>query len=286
MGNGALASPLLCQHKELQGSLTPYLGDPKVLLCKTGARANLQQGCHNLSPAITLQRSSREIAISIAALPHKDIPIIPQYTYAMNSNLYRTFRTASLAEGSQSNRLNSRTLREWKVCKESHVMRSPSEVFAFGEENSWTINKETQGQTCYNLSGAWPGFENRDFPADIVDPILADFEPVGAITLGGLDIQPTYVVSGTGDPMVASRPSDPGIGDAFATYHRPRGGDLNTGHSFISMLDGHVRKVTVSDQLRRSRQDPNIPPSKLGPGGNLHLAWPLDIPPLAGWENQ
>lgn len=24
----------------------------------------------------------------------------------------------------------------------------------------------------------------------------------------------------------------------------------------------------------------------MGPGGNLSLAWPIDIPPPGGWENQ
>lgn len=66
----------------------------------------------------------------------------------------------------------------------------------------------------------------------------------------------------------------------------PSGGDLNTGHSYISMLDGHVQKVTVSDQLRKSRRVKDLPDSRLGPGGNLALAWPLDIPPLGGWDNQ
>lgn len=292
-----LASPLLCQQKELQGSLAPYLGDSKVLLCKTGARANLQQGCHNLSLSITFRRNGSATQVTAGAMPHKDIPIIPQYTYTMNANLYRTFQTASLVQASQSNRLNSRTLREWKVCKESHVTRSPSEVFAFGEENSWAINTDglqpmgikPQWAAPYDLSGRWPGGENRDFPADIIDRIMGDFEPVGAITLGGLDIEPTYVINGTGDGMVASKPSRPpdlAIGDAFATYHRPRGGNLNTGHSYVSMLDGHVEKVTLADQLRASRRAPNLPESKLGPGGNLHLAWPLDVPPLGGWENQ
>ncbi|MEN6333523.1 MAG: hypothetical protein ABFE01_04635, partial [Phycisphaerales bacterium] len=297
-----LASPLLCERRELQGSLVPYLGDPKVLLCKTGARVNLQRGCHNLSLSIAFQRKGRVIDTIKGTLPHKDIPIVPQYTYTMNANLYRTFQTASLAEGSQPNRLNSRTLREWKVCKESHVTRSPSEVFAFGEENSWAINVdglqpagvEPQWAAPYELSDSWPGSENRDFPADLVDHMIGDFEPVGTITLGGLDIEPTYVVDGAADEIAASKPSRPfrppdlAIGDAFATYHRPRGGDLNTGHSYVSMLDGHVEKVTVADQLRASRREPslNMPESRFGPGGNLRLAWPSEIPPLCGWENQ
>jgi len=76
------------------------------------------------------------------------------------------------------------------------------------------------------------------------------------------------------------------IGDAFATCHRPPDGDLNAGHSFVSMLDGHVKKVTVADQLRKSRRVPGLEDSDFGPGGNLALAWPLDIPPLGGWEHQ
>jgi len=124
-------------------------------------------------------------------------------------------------------------------------------------------------------------------PIDAVVRGSLRFRVTGAITLGSLDIGPSYTTFDSSlDRPHASKMPETDVGDAFATYHRPRGGDLNTGHSFISMLDGHVRKVTVSDQLRRSRQDPNIPPSKLGPGGNLHLAWPLDVPPLAGWENQ
>ncbi len=97
---------------------------------------------------------------------------------------------------------------------------------------------------------------------------------------------PSYRIGGTPQQPHASKVPDAAVGDAFATCHRPRGGDLNTGHSYVSMLDGHVRKVTVSDQLRRSRQIEDLPPSRLGSGGNLHLAWPIDIPPLAGWENQ
>ena len=72
------------------------------------------------------------------------------------------------------------------------------------------------------------------------------------------------------------------LGDAFATFHRPHKDDLNTGHSYMVMLDSHVEKVTVADQLRRSSQGQ----SQHGPGGNLALAWPSDIPPPGGWDNQ
>jgi len=54
----------------------------------------------------------------------------------------------------------------------------------------------------------------------------------------------------------------------------------------VVMLDGHVEKVTARDQLRRSRQVPGIGTSRFGLGGNLSLAWPIDIPPPGGWENQ
>ena len=91
----------------------------------------------------------------------------------------------------------------------------------------------------------------------------------------------TYYLKGTSLYKIDPYPSD-----ALAIYHRPRRSDFNTGHSYVVMLDGHTRKVTVSDQLRKSRQVPSVQPSELGPGGNVTLAWPLDVPPLGGWENQ
>jgi prepilin-type N-terminal cleavage/methylation domain-containing protein len=105
---------------------------------------------------------------------------------------------------------------------------------------------------------------------------------LGTIELGSLQIESTYGVEEGG----LAQKSDYLLGDAFATYHRPKGGDLNTGHSYVVMLDGHVRKVTMPDQLRRSRQVPGLPESRLGPGGNLHLAWPIEIPPPGRWEGQ
>ena len=101
----------------------------------------------------------------------------------------------------------------------------------------------------------------------------------GCVYLGNLEVGCTYTLKGT-------RLERHDHIDAFATYHRPHKDDLNTGHSYTVMLDGHVRKVTVADQLRRSRQVPSLGPSQLGPGGNLALAWPSDIPPPGGWDNQ
>jgi len=122
---------------------------------------------------------------------------------------------------------------------------------------------------------------------DVADLKTFRFRVTGALGIGSLDIGPSYTTFDTPvERPSASKMPQTDVGDAFATYHRPRGSDLNTGYSFVSMLDGHVRKITVSDQLRRSRRVQGLPDSPLGPGGNLHLAWPLDIPPLGGWENQ
>ncbi|HON90458.1 MAG TPA: type II secretion system protein [Sedimentisphaerales bacterium] len=296
-----LDSPLMREHKELQGDLIPYLGDAKILLCKTGVRAYLERGCNQdpnkpRRPQPGLWGGGRGRfrgrgsgnGDSDEGEPTDPLTLVPQYAYTMNGNLHRTLVTGSLAAGS-AGEINVKTVRATAVSKETHVTRSPAEVFAFGEENSWPINRESRWPASHNLSGPWGGTPDgtMNAPIDAVVRGSLRFRVTGAITLGSLDIGPSYTTFDSSlDRPHASKMPETDVGDAFATYHRPRGGDLNTGHSFISMLDGHVRKVTVSDQLRRSRQDPNIPPSKLGPGGNLHLAWPLDVPPLAGWENQ
>ncbi len=292
------SSRMLREHKDLQGALIPYLGNPRILLCKTGARAYLERGCNQdpnrprrPQPPPTPGRGGRGRGgrrISGRGEPNAPIPFIPQYSYTMNGNLHRTFWTGSLATGSRGE-VDVRTVRTTTIRKETHVTRRPAEVFAFGEENSWPINKESRWPAPYNLSGPWGGTQDgtMNLPTDIPEPRLPIFRVTGAITIGSLDIGPSYTTFDT--PLqcpYASRMPETDVGDAFATYHRPRGGDLNTGHSYVSMLDGHVRKVTVSDQLRRSRQIEDLPPSRLGPGGNLHLAWPIDIPPLGGWENQ
>ena len=46
-------SALLANQKDLQGALIPYLGNPKILVCKVGARANAERGCSNKSPVVT-----------------------------------------------------------------------------------------------------------------------------------------------------------------------------------------------------------------------------------------
>ncbi len=288
-------SPLLRNHKGLQGSLIPYVGNPKVLLCKTGVRAYLERGCNNrdpnqprrLQPPGMIGVPGGGVAGKAIPDPNESLTIVPQYCYTMNGNLHRTFLTGSTAGAGGA--VDPRSVRITTVRRETQVTRSPSEVFAFGEENSWTINKRSRWPSLYNLSGPWGGAQDGTMN-DPRDPSYAQMPPfkvTGAITIGSLDIGPSYTTFDTSpERPSASRMPETDVGDAFATYHRPRGGDLNTGHSYVAMLDGHVRKVTVSDQLRRSRRVEGMPESSLGPGGNLHLAWPLGVPPLGGWENQ
>jgi prepilin-type N-terminal cleavage/methylation domain-containing protein len=289
-------SPTMREHKRFQGDLIPYIGNAKVLLCKTGVRAYLERGCNQDAndprrpqPPGRLGggRFARSVSPNVLE-PNEPLTLVPQYAYTMNGNLHRTLVTGSFPPGSL-NGVNKKTVRTTRVSKETQVTCGPSEVFAFGEENSWAINKKSRWPAMHNLSGPWGG--SQDGTMDDLDESASrktcPFKIAGSITIGSLDIGPSYTLfdSSPQDPH-ASRMPETDVGDAFATYHRPRGGDLNTGHSYVAMLDGHVRKIIVSDQLRRSREDPNLPPSRLGPGGNMHLAWPLDVPPLGGWENQ
>ncbi len=293
------ASRLLRDHKELQGALIPYLGNPKVLLCKTGVRAYLERGCNSQDPNRPRRLQPPVIpgwgpggggvrrTVTPAPDPNDFPAVVPQYCYTMNGNLHRTFLTGSLTGG--GNAVDARTVRITTIRRETQVTRSPAEVFAFGEENSWTINTESRWPARYNLSGPWGGTQDGTMndPGEPIDAQMPTFRVTGAITTGSLDIGPSYTTFDTpSERPYASTMPPTDVGDAFATYHRPPKGDLNTGHSYVSMLDGHVRKITVSDQLRKSRRMEGLRESSLGPGGNLHLAWPLEVPPLAGWGSQ
>jgi prepilin-type N-terminal cleavage/methylation domain-containing protein len=246
------------EHPEFRGSLVPYLGEPGMVRCKAGVKANLWGSCNN---ACLLCRHDGTIEV------------VPQFTYCMNAYLYTTLTTGKSRTGDPGDKVDPGTIRQVEIRRETHVTRSPSDVFAFGEENSWAINTEGRQQIGikpelagpYELSGKQ--YPTRGLPGHINLPVLT-IEPTYRLLDGNLDKDETR------------------IGDAFATCHRPRKGDLNTGHSYVSMLDGHVRQVTVADQLRKSRRVEWLPESRLGPGGNLHLAWPLVIPPPGGWENQ
>ena len=117
-------SPLLRDHPELRGSLWPYLGDKEILRCQVGRRANDLRGCYNNCWCCVHLPGSR---------------VATQYTYAMNSHLGSDITTGM---GNPGGKLDSRTRREVPVRRESQVTRSPSNVFLFGEKNSWAVNME------------------------------------------------------------------------------------------------------------------------------------------------
>jgi len=264
-----LDGPLLRDHPELRGTLWPYLGKKDVVLCKIGKRANELRGCYNYCPPIP--------DVDPGCPHNPEIPVVAQYTYSMNGYLASFFvRTGTSESGAPDAGIDRRTVRMADVRRETQVTRSPSEVFAFGGQNSWAINTEGR-QPLYHES-YWPA------PYDLSGKYYRDTDPPGwrgTLRLPVLKVLATYQIGGS--HLIKDGRY---IGDAFATCHRPLDGDLNAGHSFVSMLDGHVKKVTLADQLRKSRRVPGLEDSKLGPGGNLALAWPLDIPPPGGWDHQ
>ncbi len=250
------------ERPEIRGSLWPYLGNTRIVRCKIGQRANTRRGCNN-----TCQYCPHNPAIAI----------VPQYTYTMNAYLGGTVITGRSASGSIDEPVDPRTIRHFQIKRETQVTRSASEVFVFGEQNSWAIN--TEGRQPIGVNPLWAA------AYDLSGKYYPDREPHGThgtLRLSGLKINATYAIRHDELTKLDGRY----IGDAFATCHRPRKGDLNAGHSYVAMLDGHVRKVTLADQLRASRRVPLVEEGRLGPGGNLALAWPLEIPPPGGWENQ
>jgi hypothetical protein len=250
-------SRLLQDNAELRGALWPYLGDEEITRCQVGQRANNQRRCRN----------------ACLTCRHDDtIPIACQYTYTMNAYLGSTISTGGTGDGSGTPGLDKRTIREVPVERTSQVTRSPATVFAFGEQNSWAMNvvgKQPLGPPAWIAE------------CDLSGRSIRPDGHYGTLRYADLEIASTYRIR-SGE----LRKDENRIGHAFATCHRPKGGDLNTGFSFAGMLDGHVEKITVGDQLRQSRRPPGMAASRLGPGGNLAVAWPLDVPPPGGWENQ
>ena len=240
-------SVLLRENPGLRGVLWPYLGDREIVRCSVGRRANELRGCYNTC---------------LKCRHDGTIPTVCQYTYTMNAYLGSEIRTG----------LDEETNRTFVVRRTSQVTRNPSEVFVFGEQNSWAIN--TGGIQPVGAPH-WPA--DYDLSGKAVDPQRHD----GTLRGTSLQIIATWRLQ---DAKI--RRDENHIGHAFATYHRPERGDLNTGHSFTVMLDGHVEKVTVVDQLRQSRRPAGFAESRFGPGGNLALAWPLDVPPPRGWASQ
>ncbi len=244
----ALDGPMMTQNTSAQGLLFPYLGGKSIQICKVNALASQERGCPNLHDP-----------------NHRDftppIPVDPAYSYTMNLMLYRRIHTAQAENDVNTDiyiPLVGRTLREIDIRKPSRVTRSPSQVFVFGEQNAW--------KTSYSYS-------SLSFP---------DF-----------DMGCTYELATAASVRVGNQSKATAVGTkmhlrsaSFATCHRAKDDQFATGYSFVVMLDGHVKKVTRQDQKRASSLEPGEEPSQYGPGGNVALAWPLETPPIAGWESQ
>jgi len=257
-------SALLREHPELRGSLSLYIEDPDILVCKVGKRANEFRGCWNACGS----------PYHHACAHDGTIPVETQYTYTMNALLGGTLLTGKTIEEG-ADRVDRRTQREWPVRRLSQVRRSPAQVFLFGEQNSWAINPE--GKQPLDSTPRWPGVARLSgkYYRKRIPP-----GHQGTLRFGDLSILTTLRIMG--DELRARRD----YGDCFATYHRPPGQDLNAGHSYVVMLDGHTDRVTAADQLRQSRQAATVDPGRFLPGGNVSLAWPIDVPPPGEWEGQ
>ncbi|MCF7975660.1 MAG: type II secretion system GspH family protein [Phycisphaerae bacterium] len=264
-----LNSSLIREHPELRGSLVPYISNPEVLLCKTGKRANTQQGCIN--------------PCSLEYCFHDpNVPFEAQYTYSMNAFFSTEIRTGKRNTLTDKT-ISRRTMRITPVHTVTQVTRSPSQVFAFGEENSWRVilGQSDPNELRTPISSRRPTGSKRGRSSNTGAPIARHGSVSGTLRLPALAIKTTFQIDEAGKTTDAT-----GGFDNFATYHRPPKGNLDAGHSYLVMLDGHTQKVTVSDQLRKSRLGPGDEPSQYGPGGNLALAWPIDIEPPDGWEDQ
>ncbi|MFC1765618.1 type II secretion system protein [Planctomycetota bacterium] len=257
-----LNSNLMQRQPELRGSLLPYISNSKLLLCKVGKRANQLNGC-----------------INPCQLPYcyhtPNMPFEVQYTYSMNGFLGTEIVTWKKIPPFDEN-VRKRTTRTTPVYKMTQVSRTPAQVFAFGEENSWRV-------TIKRLEdpNPWPPPKKRPKGGSGGSILLEKHGPNrGAIRL------PALCLSSGGRLLTTVDSKDLlARDDNFATYHRPPNGDYDTGHSYAVMLDGHITKITVADQVRSSIGSIGVP-SQYGAGGNLALAWPIDIPPPGGWGKQ
>ncbi len=262
-------SPLMQEQPALRGSLVPYVRDPELLLCKVGKRANTLKGCVN---PCTLTYCVHD----------PNTPFEAQYTYTMNGFLATEIKTWKKIPPFDETVIKN-TTRKSNVYTMTQLTRSPAQVFAFGEENSWRVSIERlvdpnpwppppggggrRGGGRRVIGGGPPGPERHACKS-------------GVIRLPALCIRSSGSLLRTADSKDLRT-----SGDNFATYHRPPRGDYDAGHSYAVMLDGHTLKITVADQVRSSIGSEGVP-SQYGTGGNLALAWPIDIPPPGGWDKQ
>lgn len=265
-----LDSALMQEQPALRGSLVPYIHDPELLLCKVGKRANTLKGCVNPC-ALTY------------CIHDLNTPFEAQYTYTMNGFLATEIKTWKKIPPFDEEVIKNTTRKSY-VYTSTQVTRNPAQVFAFGEENSWRVAIERLADP-----NPWPspppkkggrgGRGGRGIGGGSTGP-ERHMPNSGTIRL------PALCLASTGSILTTADSKDlRARHDVFATYHRPPRGDYDAGHSYAVMLDGHTLKITVGDQVRSSIGSEGVP-SQYGTGGNLALAWPIDIPPPGGWDKQ
>jgi prepilin-type N-terminal cleavage/methylation domain-containing protein len=266
-----LDSDLMQEQPGLRGSLVPYIGDPGLLLCKVGERANTLHGCINACGAVDY------------CFHDANIPFEAQYTYTMNGFLGMEIKTWKKIPPFDEQVIKN-TTRTSPVYRMTQVTRSPAQVFAFGEENSWRVAivrlpDPNPWPPPPDRKGTPPPRGGGGGGGGTPGPVR-HIPNAGTIRLPALCIDSTASIPTTPDSKDLKARHD-----NFATYHRPPGGDDDAGHSYAVMLDGHTMKITVADQVRSSIGSEGVP-SQYGTGGNLALAWPIDIPPPGGWDKQ
>jgi len=103
------ASKNLNENPDLAGPMWPYLKDKDIHLCPTFNIVAKMMGCYRCDGST--------------------IPIEPQYSYCMNSYL----------NGDAWNNVPSQYHKAIKNIKKEAMVKNPSRVFFFSEENTWPI---------------------------------------------------------------------------------------------------------------------------------------------------
>jgi prepilin-type processing-associated H-X9-DG protein len=144
--------------------------------------------------------------------------------------------------------------------KNEEQVYKPASKFILGEENAWSVRPDH------------PKYPARWLSAPLSTKALDD---------------PALLITPT-----------PQAENCFATFHGGKKPSYSDGHANLTFLDGHVMNIEVREQLRkkmhgtsslrRSRYDSysSYERKSYHPGGNLYYAWPLEEPPLGGWEEQ
>jgi len=103
------ASKNLNRNPEIGGELWPYLKDKDIHLCPTFNIVAKQKGCR--------------------ACDGVKIPLVPQYSYCMNSYL----------NGDAWNAVPEKFHTTMKKVRKEAEVKNPTRVFSFSEENTWVI---------------------------------------------------------------------------------------------------------------------------------------------------